>query len=64
VLCWGDNSRGQLSGSEGPAQAEPVELAAARGATDLSLGLAQTCALFADGRASCWGASAKHIGQD
>lgn len=61
VLCWGDNSRGQLSGSEGPAQADAVEVTDMRDAIQLSLGLAQSCAVHRDGHASCWGAATKRI---
>ena len=57
VWCWGDNSRGQLDGNEGPTSASPIEVEHAAGAHALSLGLGQTCAVLADRRVSCWGAS-------
>ncbi len=63
VLCWGDNSLGQLGiGStaflgddELPSTMPPIELPAK--AVAITAGGAHTCALLEDGDAYCWGSN-------
>lgn len=61
VMCWGDNSSGQVdtptafASGLGVATA-PVEVTGLSGpATAVAVGGADTCALLADGTVECWG---------
>jgi alpha-tubulin suppressor-like RCC1 family protein len=54
VSCWGANADGELGNPTAPARtALPVPVAA--GVRQISAGYLYTCAVLADGRASCWG---------
>lgn len=60
VMCWGENSHGQLGNGLGgmstPPSPDPVHVAGlAGGVVDLSLGQAHSCALTAGGQVKCWG---------
>ena len=64
VKCWGSNNYRQAGGTAGSYNAPftPVGLAGLR-ATTVSAGISQTCAVFDDGNAWCWGRSAVGSGQ-
>lgn len=56
VLCWGDNSWGQLGDdSTTPRQAPEPVAGVAAGAIELVAGSYHTCARLADGTVQCWG---------
>lgn len=56
VVCWGDNSEGQLGTGDTVAVTEPVRADLPTGGARLvAAGSAHTCALLDDGRALCWG---------
>lgn len=53
---WGSNWDGQLgNGATNSTQSTPVELVGVSGATSLSAGLSDSCALMPGGTAECWG---------
>ena len=58
VLCWGDNTFGQLGDSNAPGEsALPVMVAGLDGTiTAVAAGSAHTCALTTSGAVKCWGA--------
>jgi len=57
VVCWGDNSRGQLGDSLGVSRstAEPVNIPVGRFAISLSVGQSHSCAILDDATLHCWG---------
>lgn len=56
VLCWGDDSAGQLGDGLRSARATPTAVVGlSTGATAVSAGSEYTCALATGGRAKCWG---------
>ncbi|MBU3914079.1 hypothetical protein KKA14_00925, partial [bacterium] len=57
VKCWGNNDSSQLgeSGATNPANSPVVATNVSGNVTNLSLGMASTCATFSDGTAKCWG---------
>jgi hypothetical protein len=55
VLCWGDNSSGQLGDASGVSSASPVFVVGIDNAIDVAAGAVDTCALLADGGMKCWG---------
>lgn len=55
VLCWGDNSHGQLGNASTESSSEPVRTYFITGATLLAAGRDHTCAV--DGAVLCWGAN-------
>jgi len=56
VLCWGDNSAGQLGDGTTTSRAVPVYVSGmAGGATALAGGTWHTCAVSNGGRVRCWG---------
>ena len=56
VLCWGDNSGGQLGDNNRPVDSSlPVQTINLDGAIALAAGRSHTCALMADGGVRCWG---------
>lgn len=58
LLCWGDNSDGQLglgnTTGDNVFRSEPVEVPVLSGIDDVSAGGAHTCAVI-DGQVTCWG---------
>ena len=58
VLCWGDNSFGQLGdGSILGSSIRAVQVMGLNDAVSVSAGDNHACALRTDGRVSCWGAN-------
>jgi alpha-tubulin suppressor-like RCC1 family protein len=55
VVCWGDNSSGQLGNGSTQDSATPVAAAGLSHAVILSSGHRHSCALLADGTVACWG---------
>jgi alpha-tubulin suppressor-like RCC1 family protein len=55
VLCWGDNSAGQLGNGTNVASKTPVAVDGITTATEIAAGDAHTCALLAGGTVDCWG---------
>lgn len=63
VLCWGDNSFGQLGygnnanigDDEAPGSVGPVNFGVGRTATAIGAGGSHTCALLNDASVRCWG---------
>ena len=56
VLCWGDNSYGQIGDGTNNDAFDPVAVSGmASGTASLSLGSYHSCATTADGGARCWG---------
>jgi alpha-tubulin suppressor-like RCC1 family protein len=60
VLCWGDNSQGQLGHGNYQPSTLPVAVSgiggnSAPGATAIAAGAVHTCALLANGTVKCWG---------
>ena len=58
VMCWGDNSSGQLGiGSSGGQSTRATRVVGIGFATSLAAGGAHTCATTTDGSVWCWGAN-------
>jgi alpha-tubulin suppressor-like RCC1 family protein len=56
ILCWGDNSSGQLGDDTFVNQAAPVAVSSIPGTvTTIEAGMAHNCALTSAGEAYCWG---------
>ena len=56
VRCWGYNATGQLGeGAASSPRRTPVAVSGLSGAIEISAGRDHTCAVRADGTASCWG---------
>jgi len=56
ILCWGDNTYGQLGNGTKTTSSIPVEVAGVADATQIAPGGAQhVCIVRRSGRASCWG---------
>lgn len=57
VLCWGNNSRGQLGNGTTLSSSQPVKVAAGGPYVSVAAGDLHTCALTAGGLVRCWGAN-------
>jgi alpha-tubulin suppressor-like RCC1 family protein len=60
ILCWGDNSAGQLGNGAATASKVSPTLVVGLGGTDtvqISVGFLSTCALKSNGNVFCWGNS-------
>jgi hypothetical protein len=55
VLCWGDNTDGQLGNGSNTASNVPVVVANGLTFTTISAGYSHTCGIAAGGAAYCWG---------
>jgi alpha-tubulin suppressor-like RCC1 family protein len=56
MLCWGDNSRGQLGDGTTTNRSAPTHPAGlSSGVADISAGFWQTCAVTTGGQGLCWG---------
>jgi alpha-tubulin suppressor-like RCC1 family protein len=55
VVCWGNNSYGQLGNGTTGISTLPVAVSSLSGAVSISAGLLHTCALLADSSVECWG---------
>lgn len=53
--CWGRNESGQLGDGTRTSRAAPAPIVRLRGATAISVGGAQACAVLADRTVRCWG---------
>src|SRR5581483_3196514 len=55
VVCWGNNSRGQLGIQGREIGWEPVRVPGVEGAVQIAAGPGVTCARRRDGTVRCWG---------
>lgn len=55
VLCWGENSFGQLGNSTKASSARPVSVTTLQNVAALALGESHSCALDTSGAVWCWG---------
>jgi alpha-tubulin suppressor-like RCC1 family protein len=56
VLCWGQNLDSQLgNGTQTGAEAVPVRVSGVNDAVGVTAGTENSCAVLADGTATCWG---------
>jgi alpha-tubulin suppressor-like RCC1 family protein len=60
LLCWGDNSAGELGDGTRRSSASPVKVASLRSAAlEVAASYDRTCALVSGPRVYCWGRAAK-----
>jgi alpha-tubulin suppressor-like RCC1 family protein len=57
VLCWGDNSRGELGDKTTIDRTQPVKVKGLTSAVSVTTGGRHACALLRGGGADCWGAN-------
>ncbi|MBU1510612.1 hypothetical protein KKD52_09650, partial [Myxococcota bacterium] len=55
VLCWGDNTMGQLGDGTTVDRSGPVQVQGLDGVTSVQAGFFHTCAIRTDGAVWCWG---------
>jgi alpha-tubulin suppressor-like RCC1 family protein len=55
VMCWGDNTHGELGDGTKEQRRTPVAVLNLKGAVGLVAGVYHTCALLGDGTVQCWG---------
>ena len=65
VMCWGDNTMGELGDGSNQPSASPVQASTLDGVTNIATGYDFGCAIVADGAVKCWGNnSAGQLGCD
>jgi alpha-tubulin suppressor-like RCC1 family protein len=57
IVCWGDNTDGQLGDGTTTARFTPVNVAGLTAPTTVAVGGVHTCALLGSGGVDCWGSS-------
>jgi alpha-tubulin suppressor-like RCC1 family protein len=57
VLCWGDNSGGQLGTGNAVDTTVPIAVGGLTGATQVATGAKHSCAIVAGGEVRCWGSN-------
>jgi len=57
ILCWGDNTQGQLGDNTTTNRPTPVQTQTITAAVQLAAGYQHTCALLADRTVRCWGSN-------
>ncbi len=57
VVCWGDNSEGQLGAAQPKSSSKPLQVPQLTNVVALSLGLYHSCALKTDKSIVCWGSN-------
>jgi alpha-tubulin suppressor-like RCC1 family protein len=55
VMCWGDNTNGELGNGTTTNSSTPVVVSGLTGATAIAAGFLMTCALVNKGGVECWG---------
>lgn len=62
LVCWGNNSHGQLGNGNAavPSSNVPVGVAGGNAFAYVALGYQHSCGYLFDGKTKCWGASASH----
>ena len=58
VMCWGDNSVGELGNGTTRNSSVPVKVTGIQGATAITAGYDHACAILANKTISCWGGNA------
>ena len=65
VLCWGNNSFGQLGDGSTTQRARPIPVAGITDAVAIAAGHRHACVVHATGRVSCWGSNRNgELGRD
>lgn len=57
VICWGQNTNGQLGDGTTTSRHEPAEVSGLTDATQLAAGTNHICAVRASGGVACWGSN-------
>lgn len=57
IVCWGDNSDGQLGNGSHQSSATPVRVVSNAHFSSVTVGGTHTCAVTTDGHAYCWGSN-------
>jgi len=55
VVCWGNNTYGQLGNGSRSPSTTPVTVSGITNAISISAGLSHSCAVLANGQVLCWG---------
>ncbi len=57
IMCWGDNSDGELGNGSHESSATPVRVVSDARFSSVTVGGSHTCAVATDGRGYCWGSN-------